>query len=492
VTEQALFSDSTFFSILEDAKLAYKSGDFYGTEELCNQALMQSPYDHDALSLLASSMINREQFASAIPVLSKALSVETDNAHTCYNLGLCFQTTHDLTSAIFYYQKAIKFKPDFYLAYNNLGVAYQRQGRFQEANQSLKKAFTINPTYSEAYFNYAQSHQFELGDLRLVDVIRGQLHLEKMTKNNKIYFYFTLAKIYDDLGDFKNAFRCYQNANELKFRGFNIDQFEKYVSKIISLFSADFCQAMQSSRESGRERFIFLLGMPRSGTTLTEQIIASHPQVQSAGEIGFISEVLDDLPDIIEVKQQYPDCMQYISPGHVHQVTASLHDHIQKLDMEKYIITDKSPINFLHIGLIMMLFPKSKIIYCNRNAIDTCLSCFFQNFEKQHQYAYDLKTLALFHNQKNRIMHHWLSIYQSRIFSVNYEDLIANQTKTTQALLDYCELEWDDACLEFYKTNNSVNSASKSQVKRPIYHSSVNKWEKYQPYISELLDNLVE
>ena len=482
--------ETTTSNLLKSAISAHKEGNFVHAEELYREVISLSPNNLDALHYLALIFISTNQPEVSIPLLNKAVSINGNNPDILYNLALAHQKAENIKSAIHYYELAISLKPDFALAYNNIGVAYQHQGDLTRANQYLEKAFTIAPECTDAYYNFSQSHKFSNEDNIHIKKVEELLNDNKRNKNEEIKLNFSLGKIYDDLSKYKIAFKHYRKANELKNQGFEIEAFKKYVDQLIQCYSPTLLQSLHISPTSSSKSFIFIIGMPRSGTTLIEQIIASHPEVQDAGEVGFVGDIVDELPDLINSNNSYPACMQDIKAANISHISTSLLAMIENLELDCSVITDKSPVNFLHIGLIMMLFPDSKIINCNRNPIDTCLSCFFQNFDKQHQYSYNLKTLALFHNEYTRLMHHWKSLFSDRIYDIKYENMIENQEEESRKLILACDLKWDESCLSFYKSDSVVSTASKWQVRRPIYKTSVEKWKNYEPYIDELIENL--
>ena len=507
--------DITSADLLKNAISAHREGDYFRAEDFYRQVINLSPDDSqdnfEALHYLSLIFIATDQPEISIPLLKKAISIKADNPDISYNLGLAYQKSEDIDSAIHYYKLAIALNPDFALAYNNLGVAYQHLGDLEEANFNLEKAFTIAPDCTEAYYNFSQSHKFSTLDYVYIDKITYQLEsilenkknsgVEKV--NEEIKLNFALGKIYDDLSNYQTAFNYYSKANSLKNQGFDIQQFRNYVDQLINNYTPELVKKIykrseesHSSRisdsvvEHPKYRFTFIVGMPRSGTTLIEQVIASHPKVQSAGEIGFIGEIVDELPKLIHSSESYPGCIQSIELHDIKKISEAVHQQVHKFQTSFEVVTDKSPVNFLHIGLILFLFPDSEIIHCQRDPMDTGLSCFFQNFEKQHQYSYDLKTLALFHNEYMRLMKHWKALFPDKIYNITYEDMVEKQQEESKKLINACKLEWDEKCLSFYESNSVVNTASKWQVRRPIYKTSIKKWKHYERYIDDLRDNL--
>lgn len=484
--------DKTVSNYLSQADNAKEKGDYQLAEQFYRQALMLEPENVDILHRLAVLMLLAEQFSVAIPLLTKAINLQPNNAYLYYNLGLAYQGYQDIDAAIHYYKTAINKKSDFALAYNNIGVAYQHAGEFKQANKYLKTAFSLNPDCIEAYFNYTQSHKFTKNDLDVLSNIQKKLTDKHISVREKVSLYFSLGKIYDDLHQYEQAFIHYQAGNDLKYQGFNSSQFEDYILRIIRVYTESICKKLECNDLESSKRFVFIVGMPRSGSTLTEQIIASHPVVQSGGEIGFIGDIVDELPELLGTDTSYPDCLLTADKATMTDISMKVSAYLNNLSYNYQIITDKSPVNFLHIGLIMMLFPNSLVIHTQRDPVDTCLSCFFQNFEKQHQYSYNLKSLGHFYKQYSRLMQHWKAIFPTRIFDMQYEQLIYNREENIKALINFIRLDWDDVCLMHRQNNKIVTTASKWQSRQPIYQTSIGRSKFYQPYIGELLTTLSE
>ncbi len=477
-------------ALLHSANSAHKEGNHFLAEDLYKQVIENSPDNLEALQRLALVYISSDQPRAAIPLLQKAIAINANNANVAYNLALAFQKAEELESAIHFYKVALNIKPDFSLAYNNLGVAYQYKGDLDLANDYFEKAFSFAPECIDAYYNYTQSHKFTENDNPLIERITKLLNSSKLSENDKIKLNFTLGKINDDLKIYDRAFNYYKAGNELKNPDFNTTHFKHYIDQIIENYSPSLFRKLSKFQSSSNRRFIFVLGMPRSGTTLVEQIIASHYSVKSAGESGFVGDIVDELSTLINSSKNYPACIQDLSGEKLLLISTNLNSQIDSLPYSGDIITDKSPINFLHIGLMMLLFPNSLIVQTNRNPIDTCLSCYFQNFDRQHQYSYDLNNLVFFYKQYSRLMQHWKTLLSDRIIDISYESLVTNQLDETRRLIHACDIPWDENCLRFYDSSSIVSSASKWQIRQPVYKTSVNKWKNYEKYISELVNNL--
>ena len=268
-----------------------------------------------------------------------------------------------------------------------------------------------------------------------------------------------------------------------------MEDFSAFIDGMIAVFTPEFMATRpQLSHPSARP--IFILGMPRSGTTLVEQILASHPDVYGAGELDDIGLLGRELLKIDKHGKIVPDCLADVTVEQCHQLAGRYLARLDEIAPGKVHVTDKMPQNFLWVGVITLLFPNAKIIHCRRDPLDTCFSCYANDFATGHAYAYDLATLGKYYNEYWRLMHHWQTVLGIPMLDVSYETLVADQETMTQALLDYCNLDWDDRCLQFYANPRAVATLSYNQVRKPIYSHSVGKWRNYQSNLAPLLESL--
>ena len=474
---------------VEKANIAYDSGDYQLAEELYREILDISPNNIEVLLKLSYLYISCGENDNAIPLLTNAINIEPSNPYSYYNLGYAYQQQKEPHLAINYYTAALSLKPDFSLAMNNLGISYQHIGDIRSANKFFEKAIENDSMCFDAYFNYAQSHRFSTEDKLFIKTLEEKSTLSSLSIQDRIKIHFTLGKAHDDLGNFKFSFNNYTQGNSLKNHGFNIKGYSRYIEKIIDIFDENLIKNLQLNKQE-EQKFIFIVGMPRSGSTLIEQIVSCHPKVHSAGEIGFIGEIVDDISDLLNTSESYPSCIANASSSALREISSRILTLTKTHCNSAEYIIDKSPVNFLHIGFIKILFPNSIIIHTQRNPIATCLSCYFQNFETQHQYAYDLRTLGKFYTQYHRLMNHWRKLFTDNFIDVKYEELVLNQEEKTRELISHCGLEWFDDYLSFHRSNNVISTASKWQTRQPIYGSSVYKHQNYFEFLEELIQEL--
>jgi Sulfotransferase family len=303
-----------------------------------------------------------------------------------------------------------------------------------------------------------------------------------------MHYHYALGNIFHDTKSFISAFEHYLKANTLKRKTITYDSqnHSGLVDRLIETYSENYFQE-KTVYGSDSDLPVFIVGMPRSGTTLVEQIVSSHPQVYGAGELSFLENIERKIADQFEASNPYPECMTLCNNSTVNNFSVAYLKKSGSYSHDAKRITDKMPDNFLRVGLIKSLFPNSHIIHCQRNAMDTCTSIFLNHFVRGIDYAFDLTELGQYYLDYERLMAHWRSLFPSEIFEVKYEALVMNQESVSRQLIDYLGLEWDDRCLEFYKNKRAVRTASNLQVRKPMYNNSINRWQRYEEQLKPLI-----
>jgi len=428
----------------------------------------------------------------AISCYQKAIDLNPNYFDAYSNLGAVFQEQHKLNEAISCYQKAIDLNPNYFDAYNNLGAVLITQGKLNEGIRCFKKALQINPNYPQALFNLVDKQRLSNDDSKELFKLAKELIKQDMSKNDSIHIYFAMGKLCFNLKMFTESFEYYRLGNMLKRAQvkFNINSLVDVLSRTKETFSADFIK-YRKSWGSNSEMPIFIFGMPRSGTTLLEQIIASHPNVYGGGELQFFNQIDQKLAPSLKANKPYPECLSFIDDGTTHDI-AELYLKETRTLVNYTRITDKNPYNFLHLGLISLLFPKASFIHCQRHPLDTCISIYFQNFSTHNYFAYDLNELGEYYLEYLKLMNHWRQVLPINIFELKYEDIVQQPEKVSRKLIEFCGLEWDSSCLDFYKKDHLVFTASAWQVRQPIYTTSCGRWQKYEQFLDPLKELLAD
>ena len=450
------------------------------------------PGDAVAHYNLGNILHERGRLNEAEASYRRALQIEPDGADMHTNLGKTLQDIGRIEEAGASYRRALQIKPDHAEAHNNLGETLMESGRLDEAEASLRRALQIRPDYLKVRLSLASVRKVKADDENLAALIAvdeaARNSATPLSGEDAVCLHFALGKSYDDIGDHAKAFPYFLEGNRLKRATFDYDP-DETARRIDSIMRNFDMATMDRLRGGGAPSHlpIFILGMPRSGTTLVEQIISSYPGVHGAGELVDLAAILrHDIAGAV-----FPDNLHSLDQARLTAWGAEYVAGLQRRAPDARRITDKMPANFLAVGLIHLMLPNAKIIHVNRNPVDTCLSCFTQLFKDGQEFTYDLAELGRYYVDYARLMEHWRKVLPDGAFlDVRYEDIVADQEAQSRRLIEYCGLEWDDACLDFHQSKRAVRTASMAQVRQPIYKSSVERWRPYEKFLGPLFDAL--
>ncbi len=426
------------------------------------------------------------KFQEAANIYLTILQDDPEQPDALHLLGLIRMEQENDQEAVKLMEKALGLFPSASHFHHNISGLYRRMGRLEEAETRFREAIRLKPDYGEAYQGLAEMVKFRSDD-PLIQLVDNQLKSGKLETTNRCYFHFAAGKILDDIGRYPEAFKHYLAGNRLAGRKFDTRTFRESIKNLLY-----YCSRSYAERNAGAgldtDAPTFVIGMPRSGTTLVEQILSSHSEVFGAGELNDMKFVAAKTQQLSQFDQGYPTSLpglkkdDYQKLGNAYLVR--LREMADDPVVTRYV--DKHPLNFQFVGLIYAMFPNARVIHTVRNPLDTCLSCFFQNFTKGQDYSFDLTALAHFYNDYRRIMEHWETVYPGRIYTVRYEDMVENQEEETRRLIDFMGLEFEQACIDFHMTDRKVSTASFLQVRKPIYKTSRKRWVNYREELSEL------
>jgi tetratricopeptide (TPR) repeat protein len=442
---------------------------------------------------LALICARTERQAEAHSLWKKALAIEPGSLEAGMGLAESYQQAGQVEKAKACYRRIITDHPGLVQAKYLLGNLLKAQGEFEQAAACYQQIMAQQPDYTQAHFTYSGVHEYRDRDDPHIGSMLDLYRQDDLPTEKKIQLAFALAKAFEDLEDYPQAFEYLSTGNRLKYGMFNytIDSDAELVQNIIETFSAEALSRLHVNGEPSN-RPIFILGMPRSGTSLVEKILASHSAVYGAGELDYIYALGTRLFLKESLHYQFAPLAIY-PPGTFEALGKAYLEKINLLHDQASRITDKLPFNMMMIGLIRIALPNAKIIHCVRDARDTCLSIYRQNFATgNYRFAYDLRTVGQFHNLYRKLMKHWHNVFPDAIYDLGYESLTQNPENEIRRLLEACGLEWEKGCLDFYSSPGIVRTASFYQVRQPMYTRSVGLWEKYREFLQPLLEVLQE
>lgn len=459
------------------------------------RALALEPENAEFWNGLGIAEMRRDQPVLAAAAYMKATELAPDRPEYFNSLGVALQVQGDVAGAVPAFERAIALKPDHTDSLLNRGTALGQLGRFEEACDQYEAVLELKPNYLQALYQlalYGKSRDQE----KLKARFEAAMAASKGTLDEQVMHNFGLGEVCQRLGDNEASFAAYKRGNEAKKqqlaqngKGFNPASHTAYITRNMAVFSPAYLKQRQGWGAPGQAP-VFVCGMPRSGTTLVEQIIASHPKAFGAGELKDISRVTVGLSEKWRGKLNYPECVSKVTEADAAAMGQSYLDAIAKLAPDAERVVDKMPANFINLGFIQTILPGARIIHTRRHPMDSCLSCYFQNFRESQFFSYDLGHLAAYYREYERLMAYWLKTLSIPILEVQYEELVDNQEEMTREIIDFLDLDWDDACLNFHKTERLVQTASAWQVRQPINKKAVQRWRKYEPWLGDLREGL--
>ena len=431
---------------------------------------------------LGKARYQQGRFEEAVSAFKKAQKIKPECTEILHQKGLALQMQGKLEEAITTLKEILSHHPEDVNAHNNIGAALKDQGKFSEAIAAFNRTLALKPNHAKAHRNLSQLKSYSASDPQIRDM--KEMYADpKLDENSLCNLCFALAKVSEDLGDLDQTFQYLKEGNALRKKLLNYD-----ISQDVKLFDLvrEFSPKILKSAPRNPPHIksrepIFILGMPRSGTTLIEQIISCHSKVYGAGELRFFSiygaaiakGYVESSPEnLLNLRNQYLEQIRTNSPN-------------------KPFITDKAPHNFLFIGVIRSVFPEAKIIHVKRSSAATCWSNYKQYFTGDGlAYSHNLDDLTQYYQLYRKLMTFWDQMYGDQIYHIDYDQLTIDQEIETRKLLKYLALDWEEPCLSPHKNKRPVRTASQQQVTQPVYKGSSEHWRKFEPFIGGAFDVL--
>lgn len=439
---------------------------------------------------LADLHLKEEQFELALETAEKAIQLDPGLPHSYVVKGNILSKAQRHTEAIEAYDRALEISPGHSGALSSKGHVLKTIGRTEEAIEAFRQCIRLHPGFGEPYWSLANLKTFSF-DAKEVEVMEQMLAREELPEENKVNMHYALGKHHENQEDFDTAFGHYRDGAELRRPHESYDPVQNQVvhERTTAVFDRDFLEKREGWGDPS-EGPILIVGLPRSGSTLIEQILASHSQVEGTMELPDLARCIREVSRSRDDRVEYPEAATDLSEADVRALGERYIRTTQRYRTDKPFFIDKMPNNFSHIGFLHLILPNARVINARRHPLDSCLGCFKQLFYKGQSFTYDFFELGQYYLQYQRVMDHWHSVLPGKVLDVQYEDVVADQEGQTRRILDFLGLPFEERCLRFWETERPINTASSEQVRKPIYTGGVNFWKNYEPWLGELKEIL--
>jgi tetratricopeptide (TPR) repeat protein len=443
---------------------------------------------------LASALEEQEKHEEALAGYQRALELDPGYAEAHHGLGAVLHDQGQFQEAATRYREALRLKPDFVPAHSSLGTVLEELGDFDAALFCLREALRHDPNHAGAYGQLATTLRGKLPEDDQA-AMQQLLADPDLFASKRLALHFGLAQVCDARGAYDKAAEHLREANALRQtewrkrgQGYDPAAHGKFVDDLMATFTPGYFERVRGFGIE-TERPVFIVGLPRSGTTLIEQILASHSQVFGAGELRYVRETFESLPRVMNREATPMECSLVLVGETAGRLAQQHLDRLRGLNQQALRVADKMPDNYLYLGLIATLFPRAKLIHCRRDLRDVAVSCWMTNF-RQIRWAFDSEHIASRFREYRRLMDHWHEVLPVPLLEVDYEETVADLEAVARRLVAWCGLEWEPACLAFHETRRPVRTASVTQVRQPIYQRSVARWKHYENALGQLFVQL--
>ena len=499
----------------------YKAGNLYHVIKETEKLLIKLPNNIFLINLIGSSYQRLGENKKAIDIFLHILNLDNKNIAAYNNLGNAFKSMRNFEEAEKNYKQALEIKPDFVNAITNYGNLFFELNNYEDAIKSFQKAISIDDKSIQTYYNLGLVYQ-SIGDSkkaienfkivlnlspnhtnadkmisRITKYSKNHPHIKEMeekindTKLNefqKSHLYFALGKAYEDFDDFDNSYKYIKLANDLKKKVIKYDSKNDLKTfKELKKYFLNY-EFTSNTKFLSNKKIIFIVGLPRSGTSLLEQIISSHSNVYGCGELDYMTRII--IENFYTANIFDSNKFKNLDLNKREQIAKNYIKYVEKFEPSKLVYTDKAPLNFIWLGIIKILMPNSKIIHCQRNSKDNILSLYKNDFDDRLNFTYDFENLLSFYKEYLELMNLWKSKLSKEIYDIKYENIISNPESEIKELLDFCELDFEKECLNFYNNKRPIKTVSSAQARQPLYNRSVSSYKNFEKYMKEIFEKI--
>ena len=472
------------------ARLGIKQERYAEAESFLQQAVKVAPGFARAWADLCKAQFEQEKqdetMASARMLIK--LNPRVPEGHVW--LGAASASAGRNKEAIESFDKALELAPEHVGALCGKGNACRTFGDQDAAITMFRKCIEVNPLHAEAYWSLANMKTFRFEDQELDDML-ALVGDERIPAEGQVQLNNALGLEFDGRKDYDRAFEFIDCGNQLRRKQEFYDRVdnEERVDLLIEAYSPQFLEE-NAGHGDPEPAPIFIVGLPRTGSTLLEQILSSHSMVDGTHELADLGKIIRSNQKLTGPDLRYPVSIANIDTAEFESLGSEYIERTRKYRGDSPFFTDKNPNNFAHVGLLHLILPNAKIINARRHPVDSCFGCYKQLFAQGQPFTYDLIELGEYYLQYQRLMDHWHDVLPGKVLDVRYEDVVADLDGQVRRILEYCEIDWEESCLSFHETSRSVKTASSEQVRRPIYSSSVNAWRHYEQHLGDLIETL--